>query len=138
MERRDLIEDQINQLGLVLSRIFSKIIGLKSKGLGLESVIVINQELKDECKTDNLLELSDDEFIFTLENNKNFNCNNLEKLATNLMLTAEELEVNEKINLYQKSLKIFELINTKELTYSHERFLKMKSIEDVLLTLAIK
>ena len=57
----------------------------------------------------------------------------IEKLANNLFLIAKDLDVVESKDLYQKSLKILQLVNNKELTYSQERFVKMNNIERILL-----
>ncbi|WP_310556993.1 hypothetical protein [Flavobacterium sp.] len=132
MERRDLIQDQIDQLGAVLANMLSKILGLKNQALAVESVQVVNQDLKDTLGIDDFLSLSSDELLSVLEKNPNFNSTNLEKLANNVLLIAESLDTENSKNLYQKSFLIFELINRKELTYSHERFTKMKNIEAVL------
>ena len=133
MERRDLIQDQIEKLGAVLAKMLTKILDLKSQGFGNECIQVVNQDLKDFCEIDDVLALSLTEFILILEKNPNFNSVNLEKLANNLYLIAKDLDVVESKNLYQKSLKILQLVNNKELTYSQERFVKMNNIERILL-----
>ena len=132
MERRDLIQDQIDQLGAILAKMLTKILGLKSQGFANECIQVVNQDLKDSCEIDDVLALSVTEFILILEKNPNFNSINLEKSANNLFLIAKDLDVVESKDLYQKSLKILQLVNNKELTYSHERFIKMKNIERIL------
>ena len=135
MERRDLIQDQIEKLGAVLAKMLTKILSLKSQGQAYESIQIVNQDLKDELGIEDFLMLNIDEFQVLLEKNQNFNSDNLEKLANNLILIAEDLEAEKSENLYKKSLKILELVNKKDLTYSHERFAKMKNIESILLRL---
>lgn len=132
MERRDLIQDQIEKLGAVLAKMLTKILSLKSQGQTFESIQIVNQDLKDELGIGDFLNLSIDEFQLLLEKNKTFNSSNLEKLASNLILIAEDLEAEKSENLYKKSLKILELVNKIDLTYSLERFNKMKNIENIL------
>lgn len=52
MEQRDLIKDQIEQLGKVLSRILSEFLGLKSKGQVTQGIINCNQSLQSELDLD--------------------------------------------------------------------------------------
>jgi hypothetical protein len=132
MERRDLIQDQIDQLGSFLATVLSKITGLKKQGNSAEWIQIINQDLKLELGFDDIFSSEVDDFMNLLEKKPNFNGNNLNMLANNLFLIAQELEGKTSLNIYQKCLKILELIDKRELTYSQERDNKMKSIEKII------
>jgi hypothetical protein len=132
MERRDMFQDQIEQLGIVLSNMFAKIMGLKGKGASLELIQTVNQDMKKELDIDDLLGINTDDFVLILEKKMSFNEDNLEKLANNLFLVASEFDNAISTNIYQKCYKIYELIDQKSLTYSHERLHKMQQIKKVL------
>lgn len=48
MQRRDLLKDQIEQLGRVLSKILSDFIGAKSKGNVAQGIEISNERLQSE------------------------------------------------------------------------------------------
>lgn len=52
MERRDLLKDQIEQLGRVLGKILAHFIGLKSKGQTEEGIEVTSEQLRREVDID--------------------------------------------------------------------------------------
>jgi hypothetical protein len=137
MEKRDYIEDQINQLGKVFTRILSMLTGGKDPSQ-LETMVAINDSLKESLGIENLIYLDLDVLIARLKNNSNLNSNNLEKLAEIFSSIAEKISKKDSFkanDFYTKSLKIYELINNQNLTYSFERDTKMSNIKNALINL---
>lgn len=80
MEQRDLIKDQIEQLGRVLGKILSDFLGLKSKGRVSQAIELSNEQLKTQ------LDIDLDEVI-SLESEQ------LEEYLVSKKLTAENIEI---------------------------------------------
>ena len=132
MEQRDFLQLQIDHLGQALSKIFSKMLGIKEDGQSLQ---VANQSLKEELgfNIDDLTALSTGEFIETLRQ-KELSSDSFDKLADILLLSADELYElqpgNEKsINLYHKCLKIYHHLENADSVYPFERQLKIERIK---------
>lgn len=133
MEHRDFLQLQIDQLGQALSKLFSKMVGIKEDGQGLESPV--NQSLKEELgfNVDDLTALSADEFIETLQK-KELSRDGFDKLADILLLLADELYQieprNERSkNLYLKCLEIYHHLENEDSVYPFERQLKIERIK---------
>ncbi|MCG8576837.1 MAG: hypothetical protein MI810_18295 [Flavobacteriales bacterium] len=137
MEQRDLIKDQIEQLGKVLAKMLSDFLGLKSEGKLSEGIESTNYRLQTELDIDIHQLLN-----FTKEELKNFFANrqhtpeHLETLSDYLKEAGiAELELNEggKSKMYfQKAIELLEIANENSQTMSFERMTKQAEIEKLL------
>ncbi|MBS1669079.1 MAG: hypothetical protein JST58_17010 [Bacteroidetes bacterium] len=134
MEQQDYLQRLIEQLGRVLGKISSNLIGLKNKGQIEDGFEMTNQTLKGELDFDiqKLINLPPDNFIKTLRANKGFNNENINKLADILLLIAEYSQGQEKKMLYRKCLMIYEYLEKAENVYSIVREGKIEQIKNVL------
>lgn len=133
MEQQDYLKKQIDQLGKVLGKIFSDLLGLKSNGQINAGLEITNQTLKKELDLDiqNLLDIPIDDFVNTLRTHKNLTNDNLDKLAEILLLIADNKQTDNK-KLYEKCLTIYEYLKKAENIYSLDRQWKMERIKNVL------
>lgn len=90
MEQRDYLQKQIDQLGQVLGKILSDLLGLKTQGQINEGIELTNQALKKQLDLDieELISISTDNLINILKTEKNISTENMDKLAELLLLIA--------------------------------------------------
>ena len=133
MEQRDYLKKQIDQLGQVLAKIFSDLLGLKNSGQINAGLEITSQALKNELDIDiqALLDIPTDNFIDILTSQKNLTNDNLDKLAEILLLIADNRQDDNK-KLYEKCLTIYEYLEKVENIYTLDRQWKMKRIENEL------
>ena len=125
MEQRDYLMRQVEQLGLVLEKIFSKLLNLKDNSI--ESIVAVNQVFTEELGFD-MTQINDEKWIDILKNKMNFDNVNLEKLADIFLFIAENNLTNERDQLYQKCLIIYQYLEKSTRTYSFERNFKIKNL----------
>ncbi|KOS04656.1 hypothetical protein AM493_00315 [Flavobacterium akiainvivens] len=123
MEQRDHLEKQIEAMGQFLARLFSK---LASKDLAATESNDVNRELKEELgfDVDELLQMTEEDFVPTLLDTGKFDADNLEKLADVL---AEVARQNEK-DLYTRALLIYDYLEQSGGVYSIARNAKINAI----------
>lgn len=133
MEQQDYLKKQIDQLGQVLAKLFSDLLGLKNSGQINAGLDITNQTLENELDFDiqDLLEIPTDKFIDTLTTQKNLTNDNLEKLAEIFLLIADNRQDDNK-KLYEKCLTIYEYLEKVENIYTLDRQWKMKRIKNEL------
>jgi hypothetical protein len=134
MEQRDYVQRQIEQLGRVLGKIFSDLLGLKSQGKVSNGMEITSQVLKDELDIDikNLTDLPIEEFISKLKSDKSFSNENLEKLANLFSFIADNSTNNIlKKLLYEKSLAVLTHLEDIERIYSFERQSKIERLKQI-------
>lgn len=133
MEQQDYLKKQIDQLGQVLAKIFSDLLGLKNNGQINAGLEITNQTLKNELDFDiqDLLDIPTDKFIDTLTTQKNLTNDNLDKLAEILLLIADNRQGDNK-KLYEKCLTIYEYLERVENIYTLDRQWKMNRIKNEL------
>jgi hypothetical protein len=139
LQQEDWLIRQINQLGQVLGKILSDLLGLKAQGkigAGIEAAI---QTLKSEAdlNIDDLTSIPTELFIKTLQEDKKLSDDNLETLADIFVLIAEELARRDTDNemknkLYKMSLTIYEYLDKTGSTYSFDRHNKIENIKNAL------
>ena len=83
MEKRDLLKDQIEQLGRVLGKIVSDFLGLKSSGETTAGIEISNEQLKNELDMDLSILLELDKY-------------DLKKYLTSRKLNTEHIEILSK------------------------------------------
>jgi len=134
MEQRDLIKDQIEQIGRVLGKILADFLGLKSKGQITKGIDVSNEQLKSELDIDidKLIGLSKNELKVYLQNRKLTEVH-LEILS-DIVIEISVSKIGKeyaKTNL-EKSLEILEIADEISKTMSFDRINKKTKIENAL------
>ncbi len=119
MEQQDYLKRQIDQLGRVLGKIIADFIKMKNEGQATDGIEMSTQSLKREIDLDvlEMIILNPEEFINVLKNQKNFDHENLEKLAEIFSLIAVDTHNNQK-EIYQKCLLIYEFLEKEKQVYS--------------------
>ena len=117
MVRRDYLQKQIDLLGRVLGKVLSDLLGLKNVGEIMEGIDSSYVALKSELNIDleELLELTNEEFIQKLQTENKFNSDNLEKLSEIMLVMADKIFSEEKtkdksLKLYIKCIALFQYV----------------------------
>ncbi|MDY0280444.1 MAG: hypothetical protein RBR35_07770 [Salinivirgaceae bacterium] len=136
MEQRDLLKDQIDQLGKVLAKILSNFLGLKSNGKVSQGIELTNQSLQSELdiNIDKLTTLSIKELPNYLKSRK-LNAGHLEILSEYLKeIGIIEMNKNrENAELYlRKAIELLNIADEISKTISLDRMNKKCEIEDLL------
>lgn len=135
MEQKDYLMIQIEQFGQVLGKLLADLLSLKNTPKLKFAENYVNEAFNAELNLnfDEIVSLSSSEIIEKLKKESKYSEENLEKIADLFMFIAEnEIETNtSKKLLYQKSLEIFENLNSGEI-YSMERFFKIQQISSKL------
>jgi hypothetical protein len=136
MQQEDWLIRQINQLGRLLGKILTDLLGLKTKGQVGEGIEAAEQAFKNELdlNVDDLISIPTELFIKTLQEGKQFKNENFEMLADIFLIIAEELYQNDRDNgkkkrLLEKALIIYEYLDKLGSTYSFERHNKIEKIK---------
>ena len=136
MQHRDLLKDQIEQLGKVLSGILADFIGMKTRGETAQGISNLSQQFKEklDLELDSLLSLSQIELIDYLESRQIFP-NQLEIIADCLKeMGSANLDLNEKLARTQmeRALVLLDYVDEKTKTLSLNRNDKKMEIERIL------
>ena len=136
MVRRDYLQKQIDLLGRVLGKILSDLLGLKSVGVIMEGIDSSYLALKEELNLDleELIELSNEDFIQKLQTENKFSSESLEKLAEIMLVIAdktysEDNSTEKSLKMYIKCIALFHYVEKIESTYSIERNKKIEQIK---------
>lgn len=134
MIQDDYFLKQIDILGRTLGKILANLLNLKSQGEIIEVIEITAQSLKSELdlNLNELLNTSNTNLIKFLQDDKKFNSDHLEKIAEILFELGSVVNNNIKINVLEKSLTIYDYLNYKSLTYSHDRLMKIEKIRTIL------
>jgi hypothetical protein len=134
MKQDDYFLKQIDILGRILGKILADLLNLKSQGEVVKIIEITSQSLKSELDLDlnELLNISNIDFIKFLQEDKKFNKGHLEKIAEILFELGSVINSDFKINVLEKSLALFDYLNHTSLTYSLERITKMEKIRTIL------
>ncbi|WP_353184040.1 hypothetical protein [Parapedobacter lycopersici] len=133
MAQEDYLKKQIDQLGLVLARLFSDLLGRKEKDQLDDGVETVNQALEDELGLDiqKLVDIPSDTLIDTLKTQKGLTNESLGKLADILLFIADNREGDNK-QLHEQCLTIYEHLEKTDTTYVLDRRWKIERIKKVL------
>ena len=127
MEKRDLIQAEIEKLGFFLQRLLANFLNGNSAGNSIEAVDLVTNELKNELDFDLplFLSFSNDEMKKYLSNFK-FNEQHLEKLADLLA------EMNTSKIYLTRALELLDLVDEISNSFSFERNNKKIKIQQLL------
>lgn len=127
MEKRDLIQAEIEKIGFFLQRLLAKFMNSNSSENSSEAINLISKELKNELDFDLsfFVSLSNDEMKKYLSNFK-FNDNHIEQLAD---LLAEMSTSNRHLT---KALELLNLADELSNSFSFERNSKKIKIQKLL------
>lgn len=134
MEQRDILKDQIEQLGRVLGQILSDFLKIKSKGDVEQGMEISNQRLQSELDIDieKLISLSNDGLKEYL-NTRKLNESHLEILSEYLIEHGKAKTSKIEQELYfTKAIKLLDIADEVSKTVSFERMNKKDEIENVL------
>ena len=136
MERRDIIKDQIEQLGKVLALMLANFLGWKSKGLIDQGIETSNKQLKSELDIDieELLSNTKDELEEYFSGRK-MTGEHLELLADYLYEVGEsKIDFDKRFaeNHFIKSIDLLEFADEVANTVSLDRLNKKTKIENML------
>ena len=136
MEQRDLLKDQIEQLGKVLANILSDLLGLKSKGQTSQGIEITNQRLQSELdiEIEKITTLTKKELKDYLKN-RHLKAEHLEILSECLKEIGKgEIEKNKqatKVKL-EKAIELLDIADEISKTMSFDRINKKNEIKNVL------
>ncbi len=134
MEQRDLLKDQIEQLGRALGKILSDFLGFKSKGNVEQGLEISNERLQSELDIDieKLISLDESdliEYIFT----RDLTETHLEILSEYLFEIGKTQASKSDFELYlMKAIKLLDIADKTSRTLSFERINKKSKINNVL------
>ncbi|MGB1204790.1 MAG: hypothetical protein ACPG5B_04030 [Chitinophagales bacterium] len=136
MEQRDIIKDQIEELGRVLRKIVAHFFDLKLQGFMQQGIEVSNEALKGKLdfEVDLFLSLSGREAKAYLEK-KDITAENLETLATYLKEIGMAKIENDTLlakTYFSKALNLLDFADEASKTMSFERFNKKAKLKAIL------
>ena len=134
MKQDDYFLKQIDILGRILGEIVSDLLKLKNKGEIMESIEITTQALKNELdlNLNDILLLQNEKIVEFLQEEKKFDNGHLDKLAEILFILGYDHVSENRINILEKSLTIYEYLNKNSTTYSPERITRIGKINKVL------
>lgn len=130
MGQEDYLKRQLDQLGRVLSKMLTGLLGLKDKTTPDNEIDQVNQELKAELgfTFDEFARLENEELIRILEIEKQFSNTHFEKLADLFLFIADNSDNIRGKQFYEKSLLLYKHLEETESTYSRDRYIKVERI----------
>ncbi|MDB4498206.1 hypothetical protein N9251_02565 [Gammaproteobacteria bacterium] len=136
MEQRDYLERQIDQIGLVLRAIVSKLMGMQIGSIATQGVEEANEKLVQELDIDfnTILLYPEDQVIDSLIQEKGFNFNNLEKLLEAFALIADDMDESDerRLLLYRRCVVIGAYLEENSQSVSFDRYLKMERFRKII------
>ncbi len=136
MEQRDIIKDQIEQLGKVLSIILSDLIGRKNNGQLSQGIEVSHQQLKSELDIDlETLSSFDKSELRSFIEFRKFTPNHAEVLSEIVSEMAKAGIQSDKAKammLLQKASDLLTIADELSNTMSFDRIYKNKELENLL------
>ncbi|MEQ8473809.1 MAG: hypothetical protein RIC35_21615 [Marinoscillum sp.] len=136
MERRDILKDEIEQLGKVLGKILATFLGLKAKGQVAEGIEVSNEQFKTQLDLDmeKILKMSRED-LGEYIHQWNLTSEHLEMLSSFLLESGrdgiENCNDEAKVRL-AKALDLLEIADVVSKTVSLEREGKKTEIQQLL------
>jgi hypothetical protein len=136
MEQRDLIKDQIEQIGKVLGAIIAGFFGLKAQGKVEQGIEISNEKLKEGLDIDinKILNFKYQKLSDYLDN-LNISSGNIEKLIDYVIEIGEhKLVVDKKqgVRIFERVLEMYDILDAKSNIYSFARIKKEERIKELL------
>ena len=136
MEQRDLIKDQIEQMGKAIANVQANFLGLKYQGKVSEGIEISNAALKTELDldVDTILSLTGQELKDYL-GLKKLTSNHIENLADYFIEMGtyrKEQDRSEAARIFQRALELITIVNDSTTTYSIERKNKETDVREQL------
>lgn len=136
MERRDLIKDQIEQLGRVLGAIVARFLGAKASGDVNQAIEIANESLRSQLDLDaDLIITLDTPELREYLTQRKISSEHLETLADYFIAWADSIAAinpEKARTLYQTVLRLYDVIDSQSNRYSLERFDKEQRIRMLL------
>lgn len=134
MEQRDLLKDQIEQMGKVLAAILSEFLGLKSKGKVQQGLEISNKRLQSELEIDiEQLKVDDEQAIRAYIKDRQLTEVHLELLSEYLVEIGKiKSTATETISYLKQAIRLLEMADGISKTLSFERIEKRQVIETQL------
>ena len=136
MQQRDILKDQIEQLGQALGKLISKFLKLDSNGDITSHIEITNQQLKNELDIDldKLVEFNQNELKGFIEE-KNFTAEHLELLSEYLTKIGMHKTNSKKDNAnayLTRAIDLLECANDISQMISFDRIRQIKEIKNLL------
>ena len=136
MEQRDLLKDQIEQLGKVLAKILSDFLGLKSNGNVTQGIEISNESLQSELDIDieKIIALNKTELEEYVRNRK-LTESHLELLSEYLKeigIAKTKIDKSDAYLCLQKAIELLDIADKISKTMSFDRISKKSEIKNVL------
>ncbi len=130
MIQRDIIQQQIEQLGRALGKIITAFLGLKSQGKVAEGFQIANQQFKSELDIDiDKLLGFDKAALADFFQDHPITTGHLEQIADYILeLGKHQSDTAAKTNAYGCAYNLVELANAKSDTFDMNRQFKLKDI----------
>lgn len=139
MFNQDFIMRQIQQLTQVLNQILTQVLRIKSEEVQADVLTYLDQELLKELgfDLDEILSIENEKQLHSFLKQSGLNFENLNLLADILFEVADNEFENpnqhsKSLQLFSKSLLIYEFLEKSENIYSIDRNLKISKIKDIL------
>ncbi len=136
MEQRDLIKDQIEQLGRAFGAILARFLGTKAAGNMTEGIEIANESLQSQLDLDvDLIVTLDTPELKAYLAQRKLSSEHLETLADYFIAWADSTAAAnpEKARTrYQTVLRLYDIIDGWSNLYALERFDKERRIRDLL------
>lgn len=135
MEQRDIIKDQIEQLGKALGKLISKFLDLKTMGEVNDAIQITNNHLKEEIEIDveALLDLNKEDLkVFVVQ--KHFGEKSLETLSDYFRAIGENKKDLPSVakTYFVKAIVLLELSDEVSEMFSFDRMEKRKELEALI------
>jgi hypothetical protein len=125
MQQRDIIQDQIEEMGRVLAKVFSEFLDLKIKGNIKEAIKVTNETLQQEVDLNiNKIETLNKEELIQFIIDKKLNTESIELLVDYLFSIGDQFEKSDakkSITYFNQSLHLLEFLDQNSTTFYMER-----------------
>lgn len=136
MTQRDIIKDQIEQLGRVLGKITAELLDLDNRGDLNDGIELATQQLQNEADIDlNKLVLMSEEELKSFFANKNFESVTMDRLADLLVQLGKrnlQLHPTEVEKYFQTALRIYNLADEHSGTFCFAKAEKVRKVEGLI------
>lgn len=135
MQQRDYLLRQIEQMSQVLVVLIRKLLGLKSDKVEEQTIQTTDEMLKEhfDISMDELLSISLEDVAEIITQKKGLSISNLELFAEVMVINAKACsDISEQIKLFEIGRELYQWTDDKSSTFSMERQLKMKEIEELI------